>query len=336
MQARMIGSTVSHYRILDKLGEGGMGIVYKAQDTRLERLVALKFLPTELARLEVARQRFIKEARAASALNHPNVAVVYDVGETDTQSFIAMELVEGETLKARLRGERLTIEEIQELALQIAEGLQAAHAKGIVHRDIKPDNLLLTPNGCVKIMDFGIAKVADEQQLTQTGTTLGTLAYMSPEQLLADNVDHRSDLWSLGVVLYEMLAREVPFRRDREAAILYEILNRSPSPRRAPSPARPDPATAAERPDATSRIGSRRRHDGAKQRHRRGATGGPRQVDRRALLREHELRSRERLHLRRHHRGHHHRPVETERAARGVTHGHAAVPEQGSEHTAGG
>jgi non-specific serine/threonine protein kinase len=226
----MIGSTVSHYRILDKLGEGGMGIVYKAQDTRLERLVALKFLPSDLAQTGTARQRFIKEARAASSLNHPNVAVVYDVGETDTQSFIAMELVEGESLKARLRGDRLSLEEVQELALQIAEGLHAAHAKGIVHRDIKPDNLLLTREGNVKIMDFGIAKVADESNLTQTGTTLGTLAYMSPEQLLADNVDHRSDLWSLGVVLYEMLAREVPFRRDREAAILYEILNREPTP----------------------------------------------------------------------------------------------------------
>ncbi len=226
----MIGSTVSHYRILDKLGEGGMGIVYKAEDTRLERLVALKFLPSDLAQTGTARLRFIKEARAASALNHPNVAVVYDVGETDTQSFIAMELVEGDSLKARLRGDRLSVEEVQELALQIAEGLHAAHAKGIVHRDIKPDNLLLTRDGHVKIMDFGIAKYADESNLTQTGTTLGTLAYMSPEQLLADNVDHRSDLWSLGVVLYEMLAREVPFRRDREAAILYEILNRDPTP----------------------------------------------------------------------------------------------------------
>ena len=227
----MIGSTISHYRILDKLGEGGMGVVYKAQDTRLERLVALKFLPSELAHTATAKQRFVKEARAASALNHPNVAVVYDVGETDAHSFIAMELVEGQSLRERLRAtERLTIEAVQELALQIAEGLQAAHAKGIVHRDVKPENLLLTQEGKVKIMDFGIAKFADESHLTQTGTTLGTLAYMSPEQLLADSVDHRSDLWSLGIVIYEMLAREVPFRRDREAAILYEILNREPTP----------------------------------------------------------------------------------------------------------
>jgi non-specific serine/threonine protein kinase len=207
-----------------------MGVVYKARDTRLERLVALKFLPAELARLPVARQRFVNEARAASSLNHRNVAVVYDVEDADSHSFIAMELVEGESLKARLRGSPLSIDEVQNFALQIAEGLNAAHARGIVHRDIKPDNLLLTPDGHVKIMDFGIAKLNNESNLTQTGTTLGTLSYMSPEQLLADNVDHRSDLWSFGVVLYEMLARELPFHRDREAAVIYEILNREPTP----------------------------------------------------------------------------------------------------------
>jgi serine/threonine protein kinase/tetratricopeptide (TPR) repeat protein len=226
----MIGSTVSHYTILGKLGEGGMGVVYKARDTRLERLVALKFLPADVATTPSARQRFVNEARAASALNHPNVAVVYDVGESESHSFIAMELVEGESIKELLRSERLTIEQVEALGLQVAEGLQAAHGKGIVHRDIKPENLLLTTEGHVKIMDFGIAKRGTDAGLTQTGTTLGTLSYMSPEQLLADIVDHRSDLWSLGVVLYEMLARELPFRRDREAAVLYEILNREPTP----------------------------------------------------------------------------------------------------------
>ena len=226
----MIGSTISHYLILDKLGEGGMGVVYKAQDTRLERLVALKFLPASLDTGATARQRFVNEARAASALNHPNVAVVYDVGEADSHSFIAMELVEGESLKDLLRGERLRIEQVQALATEIAEGLQAAHAKGIVHRDVKPENILLTRDGHVKIMDFGIAKLGGGNDLTQTGTTLGTIAYMSPEQLLADRVDHRSDLWSLGVVLFEMLSRETPFRRDREAAVIYEILNRDPTP----------------------------------------------------------------------------------------------------------
>jgi len=227
----MIGSTISHYQIIDKLGEGGMGVVYKARDTRLGRLVALKFLPEDVENSPATRQRFLNEARAASALNHPNVAIVYDVGESDSHSFIAMELVEGESLKEKLKAGRLTIDQVQALGLQIAEGLQAAHAKGIVHRDIKPENLLLTREGQVKIMDFGIAKVGGgNSHLTQTGTTLGTLAYMSPEQMLADEVDHRSDLWSLGVVLYEMVTGELPFRRDREAAILYEILNREPPP----------------------------------------------------------------------------------------------------------
>ena len=226
----MIGSTVSHYRILDKLGEGGMGIVYKAQDTRLERLVALKFLPAGVASEPLAKQRFVNEAKAASALNHPNVAIVYDVGESESHSFIAMELVEGESLKSTLRKGQLTIAQIQALGLQIAQGLYAAHNRGIVHRDIKPDNILLTHDGRIKIMDFGIAKLGTNSHLTQTGTTLGTLAYMSPEQVLGEEVDHRADLWSLGVVLYEMLARQLPFRRDREAAVLYEILNREPAP----------------------------------------------------------------------------------------------------------
>ena len=240
----MIGSTISHYTILGKLGEGGMGVVYKARDTRLERLVALKFLPSDVAATPSARQRFVNEARAASSLNHPNVAVVYDVGESEAHSFIAMELVEGESLRDVLRADRLSIDRVQTLAQQVADGLQAAHSKGIVHRDIKPENLLLTVEGTVKIMDFGIAKRGTDAGLTQTGTTLGTLAYMSPEQLLADVVDHRSDLWSLGVVLYEMLARELPFRRDREAAILYEILNREPTPVEVHRPDTPAPLRA--------------------------------------------------------------------------------------------
>jgi non-specific serine/threonine protein kinase len=240
----MIGSTVSHYRILDKLGEGGMGVVYKAQDSRLERLVALKFLPESLAADPLAKQRFLNEAKAASALNHPNVAVVYDVGEVDSASFIAMELVEGESLKARLRSGPLTISQIQSLGLQIAQGLHAAHSRGIVHRDIKPDNILLTRDGRIKIMDFGIAKLGLNSNLTQTGMTLGTLAYMSPEQVLGEEVDHRADLWSLGVVLYEMLARELPFRRDREAAVLYEILNGEPTPVEVRRPETPAPLRA--------------------------------------------------------------------------------------------
>src|SRR5689334_11140712 len=226
----MIGTTISHYRILEKLGEGGMGVVYKAQDTRLERLVALKFLPPDVSDVPDAKQRFITEARAASALNHPNVATVYDIGEADSRSFIAMELVEGETLKSRLKAGRLSIEDVKAMGLQIAEGLQAAHSKGIVHRDIKPDNLLLTRNGRIKIMDFGVAKLGSGLGMTRTGTTVGTLAYVSPEQLVAEDVDSRSDLWSFGVVLYEMLAGELPFRRGGEAAVIYEILNRDPTP----------------------------------------------------------------------------------------------------------
>ena len=226
----MIGTTISHYRIIEKLGEGGMGIVYKALDTRLERLVALKFLPPDLSDAPDARQRFITEARAASALNHPNVATVYDIGEAELRSFIAMELVEGETLKARLKAGRLSIEQVKSMGLKIAEGLQAAHSKGIVHRDIKPDNLLLTREGQIKIMDFGVAKLGSGMGMTRTGTTVGTLAYMSPEQLVADDVDNRSDLWSFGVVMYEMLTGELPFRRGSEAAVIYEILNRDPTP----------------------------------------------------------------------------------------------------------
>ena len=225
----MIGKTISHYYIIEKLGEGGMGIVYKAQDTRLERLVALKFLPTDLSDAPEAKQRFITEARAASALNHPNVATVYDIGEAELRSFIAMELVEGETLKARLKSGRLSYEQVKAMGLQIAEGLQAAHSKGIVHRDIKPDNLLLTRAGQIKIMDFGVAKLGSGG-MTRTGTTVGTLAYMSPEQLVAEDVDSRSDLWSYGVVLYEMVTGELPFRRGSEAAIIYEILNKDPIP----------------------------------------------------------------------------------------------------------
>ncbi len=225
----MIGSTVSHYRILEQLGEGGMGVVYKAQDTRLERLVALKFLPDGMAVMPAFRERFIREAQAASALNHPNVAVVYDVGEAGQQSFIAMELIEGETLRARLDRAPVPVDLVQAWSLQLAGGLQAAHAKGIVHRDIKPDNLLLTATGAVKIMDFGIARL-NGSDLTTTGTVLGTLAYMSPEQILGEQVDHRSDLWSLGVVMCEMLTGRRPFEEQNPAAVMYEILNREPAP----------------------------------------------------------------------------------------------------------
>jgi len=225
----VIGTTISHYRILEKLGEGGMGVVYKAQDVRLERLVALKVLPDGLAMVPSLRERFVHEARAASALNHPNVAVIYDVGDDGQRSFIVMELIEGETLRARLRTGPVTIEQVRSWSLQLADGLRAAHAKGIVHRDIKPDNLLIASSGRLKILDFGIARLADSS-LTATGATLGTVAYMSPEQTLGEKVDHRSDLWSLGVVMYEMLAGRGPTTQQNPAAIVYEILNREPPP----------------------------------------------------------------------------------------------------------
>lgn len=223
----MIGTTISHYRILAKLGEGGMGVVYKAQDTRLERFVALKFLPEGLAITTSARERFLREARAASAFSHPNVATVYDVGESGPQSFIAMELVDGETVRTRLSAGPQPAEQVIAWGIQVADGLHAAHGKGIVHRDIKPENLLLTPSGTIKIMDFGIAQLGDST-LTQTGIVLGTLSYMSPEQILGDRVDHRSDLWSLGVVLFEMLAGRLPFQQEQGPAVMYEILNREP------------------------------------------------------------------------------------------------------------
>jgi TolB-like protein len=225
----VIGTTVSHYRILDKLGEGGMGVVYKAQDVRLQRLVAVKLLPDGLARVTSLKERFVHEARAASALNHPNVAVIYDVGDDGERSFIVMELIDGETLRARLRAGPVPIEQVRSWSRQLADGLRAAHEKGIVHRDIKPDNLLITSGGVLKIMDFGIARLADSS-LTATGATLGTVAYMSPEQTLGEKVDHRSDLWSLGVVMYEMLAGRGPTEQQNPAAIVYEILNREPPP----------------------------------------------------------------------------------------------------------
>jgi len=223
----MIGATVSHYRILEKLGEGGMGVVYRAQDTRLERFVAIKFLPEMLASAPSARERFVREARAASALNHPNVAIVYDVGDDGQRSFIAMELVEGESLRQKLRAGPLPADQVRVWGIQLAEGLMAAHGKGIVHRDIKPENLLVTSSGTVKIMDFGIARVGNSE-LTETGSMLGTLSYMSPEQILGGQIDHRSDLWSLGVVMFEMLTGRLPFAQSHGAAVLYEILNREP------------------------------------------------------------------------------------------------------------
>ncbi|MFQ6008621.1 MAG: protein kinase [Candidatus Zixiibacteriota bacterium] len=225
----MIGKTISHYKVLEKLGAGGMGVVYKAEDTRLKRCVVLKFLPPELTRDEEAKERFVNEAQAASALDHPNICTIYEIDETkDGQMFIAMACYEGETLKSIIDNRRLMIEEAVGIAIQIAQGLAKAHEQGIVHRDIKPANIIVTKDGVVKILDFGLAKLTGVTQLTKTGTTLGTVAYMSPEQAQGVTVDHRTDIWSLGVGLYQMVSGELPFRGEYEQAVIYSILNEEP------------------------------------------------------------------------------------------------------------
>ncbi|UCE19256.1 MAG: protein kinase [Gemmatimonadota bacterium] len=226
----MIGETISHYKIVEKLGEGGMGVVYKAEDTKLKRTVALKFLPPELTRDTEAKERFVHEARAAASLNHPNICTVYEVDEAEGQSFIAMEFIEGLSLKEKIKARPLKLKEAADIAIQIAEGLQNAHARNIVHRDIKPANIMVTQNGQVKIMDFGLAKLTGQTKLTKDGTTLGTVAYMSPEQARGESVDHRTDIWSLGVVLYEMVAGQIPFKGEYEQAVMYSILNDDPEP----------------------------------------------------------------------------------------------------------
>jgi len=227
----MIGQTISHYKILEKLGAGGMGVVYKAEDTKLKRTVALKFLPPEWTRDEDAKARFMHEAQAASALDHNNICTIYEVDETeDGQLFIAMALYEGATLKYEIEQSPLKLEEAIELSIQIAQGLAKAHEKGIVHRDIKPANVFITNDGVAKILDFGLAKLASRTMLTKEGTTLGTVAYMSPEQAQSVQVDHRTDIWALGALLYEMISGRQPFEGDYEQAVMYSIMNEEPEP----------------------------------------------------------------------------------------------------------
>jgi len=223
------GSTLAgKYNIIEVSGRGGMGIVYKAEDTKLKRNVALKFLPPELIQDEEAKERFVLEAQAAAALSHPNICTIHEIDEEEGKSFIAMEYVEGQSLRAKIEKGPLEIDEALNISMQVAEGLEEAHKKGIIHRDIKSANIMVTDKGQPKIMDFGLAKVKGGTLLTREGTTLGTVAYMSPEQARGEKVDHRSDIWSLGVVLYEMLCGQLPFKGDREASILYSVVHEEP------------------------------------------------------------------------------------------------------------
>jgi serine/threonine protein kinase len=257
-QPPMIGKTIAQYRVLARLGEGGMGVVYRAKDTRLGRIVALKFLSSELSRDVHSLERLKREARAASALNHPHLCTIHDIVELEDQTFIVMEYLEGTNLSRQIQGRPLEVEQIIEFGIQIADALDAAHSKGVVHRDLKPENILITTRSQVKILDFGLAKVAPEYRpiaeavgvsaettladrlLTTPGAALGTVPFMSPEQARGEELDARTDLFSFGVVLYDMATGELPFRGNTQAVIFNAILERDPEPPMTKNPAIPE------------------------------------------------------------------------------------------------
>jgi len=226
----VIGQTISHYKIVEKLGEGGMGVVYRAEDTKLKRTVALKFLSAQSLGTPQEKTRFVHEAQAAAALDHPNVCTVHEIDEAEGQTFIAMAYIEGQSLREKIASGPLKLEAALDVAIEVAQGLQEAHEKGIVHRDIKSGNIMLTARGQAKITDFGLARLAGGTKVTKTGTTVGTVAYMSPEQARGEAVNHTSDIWSLGVVAYEMLTGRLPFEGEHEQAVTYQVVHETPEP----------------------------------------------------------------------------------------------------------
>jgi serine/threonine protein kinase len=234
------GSTIAErYTIISELGRGGMGVVYKAEDTKLKRTVALKFLPPELTHIPDVKDRFMREAQAAAALDHPNICTVYEFDQAEDANFISMAYIEGQSLRKKLESGPLELDEALRIATQVAEGLQIAHKKGIVHRDIKSANIMVTERGQVKIMDFGLARMIGGTLITKEGMTMGTIAYMSPEQAQGEEVDYRTDIWSLGVVLYEMISGELPFKGDHDQAVIHAILHREPASLRKAKPDAP-------------------------------------------------------------------------------------------------